>query len=92
MGENTSQKTNKIRVLHNYSQQLRKEEKSITTEKLVTELYLAKFDYLASLTSFHCYKNLKDKGIQDDQMLSSVELKFEILMKTESIFKAAQSV
>lgn len=56
--------------------------KNITTEKLVAELYLAKFGYLASSAS-HSHKNCQAKGIQDDQMFSSVELKVEVLKKTK---------
>ena len=66
--------------------------KNITTENLDTELYLAKFGYLASLSASHSNKDFKSKRIQDDQMFSSVELEVEVLKKTESFFKDWQSM
>ena len=66
--------------------------KNIPTENLVTERSLAKFGYLASLSASRSNKNFKTKQIQDDLILSSVEIDVKVLKKTESIIKDLQSM
>ena len=66
--------------------------KNIPTENLVTERYLAKFGYLASLSASRSNKNFKAKQIPDDLILSSVEIDVKVLKKTESIIKDLQSM